>query len=202
MHEPAISGPYATLHNACGLLRGFLPSDFFQGLTLLGLLGVVGAIWKFLYDFNKDRKATRHQIFERLRNTFDSEKFDEIYSNLDAYYDCETESQKSLVASQIRGLSISDRGGFAAFVENIALLTKSGIFDYRLAHYQFGHYTILCWDCAPFWEGIGEADVKGQKIDGRNDPYWALYKDFVAHMREQAQALKIDPAGEASRLKL
>jgi hypothetical protein len=55
---------------------------------------------------------------------------------------------------------------------------KSGALRARVANYSFGHYAILCWENAPFWEELGQ-----------DDPYWAVLKYFVWWMKVHKRIL-------------
>jgi hypothetical protein len=104
--------------------------------------------------------------------------------------------KKADAEAAIRALSINIRARFAAFIEHVALVTKSGIISYRLANYEFGYYAIMCWECgSPFWDDLTDDDTK------QKDPYWGLYCEFVSKLREAASDLEINPSAEIARLK-
>jgi len=48
----------------------------------------------------------------------------------------------------------------------------------------------------PFWDDITNADTK------QNDPYWALYREFVEKLRREDIALKNNPSAEIGKLKI
>jgi len=122
-------------------------------------------------------------------------KFNPIFRALDAYKYGSPE-ERSEAEKAIHDLSLRLKEKFAAFIEHIGLLTKSGVLSYRLANYQFGYYAILCWECSPFWDDITDPDTK------QNDPYWALYREFVENLRPVASALKSKSVAEVAKLKI
>jgi hypothetical protein len=96
-----------------------------------------------------------------------------IATSLTPFVNCLTitnmvRQKKEAKQKDIRALPIRTREKFAAFIEHIGLVTKSGLISRRLANYEFGYYAILCWECSPFWEDIVDPEAK------QNDPYWAL----------------------------
>jgi len=54
----------------------------------------------------------------------------------------------------------------------------------------------LCWECSPFWDDIADPETK------QNDPYWALYREFVEKLRPTANALKSHPSAEIAKLRI
>jgi hypothetical protein len=168
-------------------------SHLYDGLTIIALLGIAGSIFKFGYEFRRDGARQRSDLYDKLRERFDGEEFDNIFTALDNYAEALPE-QQAQEEQAIRDLTINDRGGFAAFIEHVALVTKSGLISYPLANYEFGFYAIRCWECAPFWDDLCD-DAK------QDDPYWALYREFVENLRPAAEALKNNPSGEIAKLR-
>ena len=170
-------------------------STFFGGVTFLAILGLFGGLVKFYYEFARDNARRRSDLYDKLREKFDSDEFGNIYEAIDRYTYCLPE-EKGEVEKAIRALPLHVRDKFAAFIEYVGLLTKSELLSCELSNDEFGYYAILCWECTPLWDDITDPVLK------QNDPYWALYREFVEKLRPVATALKGNPSAEIAKLKL
>jgi len=59
-----------------------MPS-FFDGLTFIVVLGIFAGIGKFAYEFTRDATRRRSDLYDKLREKFDSDEFDTICKLLD-----------------------------------------------------------------------------------------------------------------------
>jgi len=157
-------------------------NGLFQGITLVAVLGIFGGIIKFAYEVARDNTRRRGEVYDKLREKFDSDEFEPIYCLLETYaYGSDNEQKEAEKA--IRALSVDERQRFGAFIEHVALVAKSGVINYALANYEFGYYTRLCWKCPPFWDDLCDEN-------GQNDPYWAIYREFVDELEPFDRALR------------
>jgi hypothetical protein len=58
-------------------------SHLYDGLTIIALLGIAGSIFKFGYEFRRDGARQRSDLYDKLRERFDGEEFDNIFTALD-----------------------------------------------------------------------------------------------------------------------
>jgi len=151
-----------------------------------------------MYEVSKDATRRRSETYDKLRIAFDGEEFAPVYDALDNYAQAlkpftnassdskgdappisdESTRERAVADNAVRKLSPNVRRGFAASIEHIALVTKSGLISYTLANYEFGYYAILCWDCEPFWHDLEQ-----------NTPYWALYAQPSPHFSHNRECL-------------
>jgi hypothetical protein len=196
--SPAVQSPDVPIRGTpekIEVIIGTKMPSFFDGLTLLVVLGIFGSIGKFAYESTRDGTRRRSDLYDKLRERFDGDEFDPVYTALENYNYCPPEERANAEVA-IRALPINIRARFAAFIEHVALVTKSGIISYRLANYEFGYYAIMCWECGPpFWDDLTDEATK------QNDPDWALYRDFVRMLRLAASELKRNTSAEIAKLK-
>ena len=164
---------------------------------------------KFFLEYKRENARRRGEIYNELRKTFDGDEFKSLYEAINTHYEArkaldDVENQSVMpeqyikkltedlkkAEDAVRNLPLNIRERFAAFVEHVALITKSDLISYELANYEFGWYSILCADCEAFWD----------KMD-KGDAYWALYEDFVSKLRPKAKALKENPKDEIEKLR-
>lgn len=69
-------------------------------------------------------------------------------------------------------LPAQDRRNFIGFLEEVALLTNSGLIRAEVAHYMFGYYVLLADRNEHLWAGLDKS--------GR---YWTLFRSFADSMR-------------------
>jgi hypothetical protein len=169
-------------------------ATFFEELTFVAILGNIVAIGKFAYEIARDGTKRRGEIYDKLRDRFDGPEFHEVYTALEKYTFA-LPNEKARAESLVLALPLNLRARFAAFVEHIALVTNSGILNYRLAAYEFGYYAIMCWDCFPFW-----VDLYGGESH-QQDPDWALFGHFVENLKKAKENFKGSPSLEVSKLK-
>jgi hypothetical protein len=69
-------------------------------------------------------------------------------------------------------MPVQDRRNFIGFLEEVALLTNSGLIRPDVAHYMFGYYVLLSDRNEYLWAGL---DKPGR--------YWTLFRSFAETMR-------------------
>jgi hypothetical protein len=161
---------------------GTFQSWLASGLTITALIGGGFALVRFLIEYRKDAARRRYEIYDKLRERFDSPEFAKIFDALDRY--AGTEGDDKIVAERaLRTIDVTERSRLAAFIEHIALVAKSRILDYNLVQYQFGHYAQLCWESDPSWDALCEPSDNGAFNYRDNEPFWALFKAFAAKLK-------------------
>jgi hypothetical protein len=169
---------------------------FFDGVTFLVLAGgAVGAL-KYLVEYIRDNGRKRMEFYIALRAKYrEHEGFGPIFEYLEKYDLCSDEEKRRSLSDEFLGKVERDtRSEFAAFLEDIAMMLKSGALKPPVAHYMFGYHAIACWKNDAFWS----AGLR----DTENDPYWALLKDFVCRMQAERKILETSPSQVISRLKV
>ncbi len=156
---------------------------------LSSVLIAAWVLFKFYAEYKRDFARRRGELYDKLREKFNSNEFDDILTALDNYARA-GEDNKEKFAFELKRIDVNRRMRFAALVEYVALLAQSGVFDYKLASYEFGFHSIQCWESDPFWDGLCSAEDKNREAD----PYWALYALFVKRLKSEkivASKLKI-----------
>jgi hypothetical protein len=65
-----------------------------------------------------------------------------------------------------------DKRDFLGLLEEVALLSNSGLIRKDVAHYMFGYYAVRCLESKNFWQDIE-----------RDSIYWRLFHDFAGEMQ-------------------
>jgi hypothetical protein len=175
--------------------------SFLGDVSLVGdasLLAIAGAVFKYWQEVRTENRRQRVEAYERLRKGFDEEKaFFTIFAALESHAIASTADEKAAAASALRKIDYRIRMRFAAFIENVALYAKSGVFSYELANYEFGDYTRKCWVADPFWEELCDAGKKNYQ-----EPLWGMFKEFVGKIKICDDRLKQNPDYEIKRLRV
>lgn len=173
--------------NLLSLLASWLRD---HGITLLALVGAA----KFLLEYSRDNKRKRMEQYVSLRKKFrENDKFDEIFAWLDKYDEAEDERDKAVARLKLSEIPYGDRYEFVALLEDIAMAMNSGALKPRVANYMFGHYAILCWEVDEFWVHLRE---------GKDEPYWALFKRFVKRLEWRRKILERFPRLAAMSMRI
>jgi hypothetical protein len=101
------------------------------------------------------------------------EKFSK-FSDICALLECQETARD---VEKLRMLPYEKKFDFVGFFEDLALMAENGLIRYRLAHYVFGFYAIMCWESDNFWN-----NVHGMS---REEPYWRLFRAFVERMQKE-----------------
>lgn len=153
-----------------------------NGITLVALVGAA----KFLFEYNRDNKRKRMEMYINLREKFRENKgFDDIFKALDKYDQAKNEATKAAARKKLSLIPYGHRYEFVALLEDIAIAMKSGALKPSVANYMFGHYAILCWDIDEFWSDLRE---------NKEEPYWALFKHFVKRLETRRRILERFPS--------
>jgi hypothetical protein len=164
----------------------------------ISLLAIAGGVWTHWWDVQKERRKQRIDAYERLRKGFDEEpEFLEIFEALQAHHDSRTDQERTAVDEAMKRIDWRKRMRFAAFIENVALHAKSGIFSYELANYEFGYFARECWTTDSFWEALCDLGKKKEQ-----EPLWTMVKEFVARIEPCNERLTADPGREVARLRI
>ena len=112
---------------------------------------------KFFLEYKRENARRRGEIYNELRKTFDGDEFKSLYEAINTHYEArkaldDVENQSVMpeqyikkltedlkkAEDAVRNLPLNIRERFAAFVEHVALITKSDLISYELANYEFG----------------------------------------------------------------
>ncbi len=75
-------------------------------------------------------------------------------------------------------MSVQDRRNFIGFLEEVALMTNSGLIRREVAHYMFGYYVLLADGNEHLWSGLD-----------KQSRYWTMFRNFADSMRVFESAL-------------
>jgi hypothetical protein len=149
------------------------PEKFLEGMTLFAVIGGFLGALKFLIEYSRDNRRKRMELYIKLREEFRTKpSFGKIMEFLETYAASEEADKPALGETFLREVDRDTRLEFAAFLDDLAMIMKSGALRARVANYMFGYYAILCWKNDPFWTGLD-----------RDGPYWALLKYFIGWMK-------------------
>ncbi len=73
---------------------------------------------------------------------------------------------------RLADVDAQDKRDFIGLLEEVALMTNSGLIRTELAHYMFGYYTVKCSESKDFWANL--------TLD---ETYWNLFHDFAREMK-------------------
>ncbi len=74
---------------------------------------------------------------------------------------------------RLRDVPPQDKRDFMGLLEEVALLSNSGLIRKDVAHYMFGYYAVRCLESVNFWQ-----DIERESI------YWRLFHDFAGEMQK------------------
>lgn len=143
----------------------FLPWLKDVSIIVAGLVAFV-TFWTGLVQYIKQGHQARAGQFIQMRRRFLEDQTFRRILNLVAVGD-----------DSITHESIQDRRNLVGFLEEIGLMTNSGLIKPEVARYMFGYYVLLIDDSEPFWEGLN-----------RDSEYWTVFRKFAKTIRA------IDPA--------
>ena len=128
---------------------------------------------KGLAEYSKHGAQQRAEHFLEMRHRFkDSDKFRRISKLLENDDD------------ELLKLTLAEKVDYVGFLEEIALLTNSGLVRSEVAHYMFGYYAVQCWNNEKFWKDMN-----------RYTPYWSLFRDFAERMEHISKDFEYDRRG-------
>jgi hypothetical protein len=125
----------------------------------------------FLEYRQQGRQKRAEQFFALRARLKTSDEFVRLAELLDIAA-TETGEHREDAERELRDTSFSIKREYLGLFEEVALAVNSGLVDFKVAHYMFGYYALLCRDSEAFWEGVNPLS-----------PYWALFNDFCDRMR-------------------
>jgi hypothetical protein len=167
--------------------------------ALLLLAGSVFAfVFKYWFDTINEGIKRRVEIYERLRKGFDEEPaFYPVFGALDARDSATTQADIVKADAALANLDSKLKVRFAAFIEDVGLYTKSGVLGYRLANYEFGDYTRMCYQYDAFWSNICSPGK-----DQKTEPLWAMFRQFHRAIEPFNAKLEANPDKEVERIEI
>ena len=136
--------------------------DYVKDLAII-LAGLV-ALTTFLTgvsEYFRQSHLRRAEQFVQLRRRFlETELFRQILNLLP------TDDPK------LAEVPLQDRRNFLGFLEEVALLTNSGLIRREVSNYMFGHYVLLADKSAYLWDGLDKPSR-----------YWTLFRNFAESNR-------------------
>lgn len=128
-----------------------------------------------LVEYVRRGRQDRAQNFIQMRRRFlETPQYREILDLLQAK------------DSRLREVSIQEKRNFVGFLEEVALMTNSGLIKREISHYMFGYYVLLAAHSDDFWVGLD-----------RDSQYWSVFRCFAREM-ESLQGVGSTDARELS----
>ena len=84
----------------------------------------------------------------------------------------------------LASLPFIDKWDFLGLIEEVGLLTNTGLIREEVSHHMFAYYALRCDASTHFWRGSKPID--------RTHPNWAVFNDYVARMRELSGRIRYD----------
>lgn len=127
------------------------------------IAGTVIALIGFLFgalEFVRQHRQARMQAFVEMRRRFlETPRFREILDMI------------AVDDERLRQVSVQDKRNFLGFLEEIALLVRSGVIRREVAGYMFGHYVMLSRRSQNLWHGLDPESM-----------YWTVFHRFADEM--------------------
>jgi hypothetical protein len=128
------------------------------------ILGGIIALFTFingLLEYKRQGSQKRVEHFVTLRRRLkENPSFKEICSLL---------SDNSPLLAEY---DAQDKRDFLGLMEEVAMLTNSGLIRREVAHYMFGSYAVMCQESEFFWHNVDKDDI-----------YWTLFHEFARSMK-------------------
>lgn len=135
------------------------------------MIGIIITVISFVMGVSEHRmqgKQDRAEYFLEIRHQFrDNPGFQNITEMI-------TQDSDSLLT-----LSPEMKANYAGFLEEIGLLSNSGLVRFEVANYIFGFYAIQCWKSKKFWTGLEQDD-------------WVVLEDFAKRLEKAKANAKFD----------
>lgn len=128
-------------------------------IIISGVVALVG-LFVGLVQYAHFNTIKRAEHFLEMRKRFkDNDTFRTIFAMLET-------NPKAL-----SDIPLKDRMHLVGFLEEVALMTNSGMIRRELAHYFFAYFALKIWSSDEFWLGMS-----------RQSSGWAVFRDFVDQM--------------------
>jgi hypothetical protein len=141
---------------------------------ILGVVAFIGGV-KFLYEYSRENRRKRMEIYTALREEFREDRNLEIWSLLDQYR-LATESEKVQLSNTIALIPWKERYRFAVLLEHVATMMNSGMIKPSVAASICGYYAVECWNTPSFWIRLRQS---------KEDYGWVLLNNFVLIMERE-----------------
>jgi len=140
-----------------------MPLNFLKDIAII--LGAIIALFSFangILEYIRQGAQKRVEQFVALRRRLkENPAFYEICSLL--VYDDQG----------LRDVPAQDKRDFLGLIEEVALLSNSGLIRREVAHYMFGYYAVRCLESIHFWHEVERESI-----------YWSLFHDFATQMQK------------------
>jgi hypothetical protein len=122
------------------------------------------AVARATVEYRRQGAQKRAELFADIRKRL---KSDSRFARLTEY----------LVSDDplLEGVPFIDKWDFLGLIEEVGLLTNSGLIHEEVSHHMFAFYALRCDESAHFWRGAKPID--------RTHPNWAVFNDYVSQMR-------------------
>lgn len=130
-------------------------------IVIAGLVAFV-TFWTGLIQYIKQGHQARAGQFIQMRRRFLEDVTFKRLLNMVATADPAVSQE-----------SIQDRRNLVGFLEEIGLMTNSGLIKPEVARYMFGYYVLLIDGSPDFWEGLD-----------RDSEYWTVFHKFSRTIKD------------------
>ena len=138
--------------------------------ALIALATLVTALLEYARQGRQKRAEHFFNLRLRLKENVD-------FSSIAVLLDEAASSDPSAVLEaeeKLASYSFRAKRDYVGLFEEVALAMNSRLLRPEVAHYMFGYYAILCWECGAFWANVNKFTK-----------YWSLMNDFYEKMKVQ-----------------
>jgi hypothetical protein len=135
--------------------------------ALIALATLVMALLEYARQGRQKRAEHFFDLRLRLKENVD-------FATIAVLLDEADSSDSSEAEEKLASYSFRAKRDYVGLFEEVALAMNSGLLRPQVAHYMFGYYAILCWECGAFWANVNKFTK-----------YWSLMDDFYEKMKAQ-----------------
>lgn len=139
------------------------------GTVALGTLVLAGL------EYLRAGRTNRAKLFFELRERLKAYPLGRIAELIDVAK--RPDDAGARAQAELRNLTLKDKRDYLSLFEEVSLMMEWRLVKPEVAHYTFGYYAILCWECESFW---------GDNIN-KWTPYRARFQRVYAAMKKQSE---------------
>lgn len=154
---------------------GFTVADVGPIAAVLTGVAAVVAVARATVEYRRQGAQKRAELFADIRKRLKAEPRFARLTELLVVDDPDLET-----------VPFIDKWDFLGLIEEVGLLTNSGLIREEVSHHMFSYYALKCDESTHFWRGPKPID--------RTHPTWAVFNDYARRMRDLSTRLVYDRA--------